>query len=779
MNQKKKYCKPYLFALSFLIGMLACVQYGCKTEFDKYYERPENLEGPIYQQLAVDPLFAEFVKAIDKLPEFKKAINTSGLYTCFAPENEAVKEYLRSIGKNSFDDFDMSKTADIETVRAFVDSHFVQDMYFEYNFNKLINDISFSTADRFRYFLRYREPDYEYFDKRVRYNRKVRPESKQISVFMNKYLTKYRMTADYKSLYGRDPGDFNVEGARILADKRDIAAVNGVIHGIDRVLLPKKNVNDILEDLNPVLHSINEFNTILFYNRTVTEQQASTGGQLDSLFTRYSLFGEDIYTESSMYTLLNPPKDAYEDYVTNNVLPGFYQNIDSVHFLTKMYLTQPYIYPYAAWSSHLEQGIWNFYGDTIRNPKYSSAVTASNGIVYNLDELMISPALKSVARGFMLNSNYSWFFDNATHLTAEVTETSIRTTMNSDNIDYLQDTKKKFTIFVPCNDALRSVDGYDITREIILNISRDAKFYNYRKGGRSMTILQKDSLFNYMVIPDTLITESDLASANNNWYETRLGNFIQIDRGTFNGVRIDRSERADNGIIHYFDKSVIPVKPTGTIGEVIKNDVDAKTNSEYSNFNTIIRAFRVEAEKKSADSSLPDDENSTLYDFLRYTANSYTLFLPTNAALDEYKTTYNLGDYGSDAKWGQIAKYLITKTRVYTDGTYKQDEAAMNPLPSDPTRFVSVFRTLVHADPSADDVWATFKITYPGGAMTVTNEAGDETGTVQDVTYNYTIVKDIEAVNGVIHVINKVLTPPDQFTVAADGSKKNTFTVTK
>ena len=763
MNQKKTYNKWHLRAGAIFVVLLFIVQFGCKTEFDKYYERPKNIEGAIYSQLAADPAFAEFVKAIDKLPVFKAAVNSSGLYTCFAPVNEAVTEYLRSIGKNSFDDFNMNNLDDFLAVQGFVDAHFVLDMYFEYNFNKLIGDdmsIYDMAFDKYRYFSRLSDPNYIYFDKLTEINRKVRNDNKQTNVFMKKYLTKYNMNADYEQLYGRAPGDFNIEGSRVLVDKRDIPAVNGVIHAIDRALAPKKSFINILPTLNPYLFQMQEYNSYLSYDAAATESE-SFGSQLDSLFNRTANFGMDYINELSTFSWLNPPKDKLEAYINTEILPfvNGKTSLDSLHVFTRVLFFQYYLYRSTIWSSTLSRGVINAIGDTIVNPKYSSLQSASNAVIFMLEDLMVPPAFNSVARPLMLDSKFSWFYDICTLMEGAQNSRWGGFTANFDNIRYLSNPYKEYTLFVPSNQAVRNVDRYDISRELVFN--KTHKTYVYRRKGRTLQPNQKDSIVNFMIIPDVALTAADVAAANNKWYETRGGMFVQIHQNQFNNIRIDSTVTAGNGVVHFFTKTDMPVKPWGTISDILYSETDKDDNSVFRNFYTILKTFNVEQEKKNIDSSFPDGDNHRMDTYLKLRDEAFTVFIPTNEALDEYRAENGLGAYNSDSKWGQVIKYLFTKTRVYSDGTFKQDETAMNPDPADPSRFISVYRKVVHADPSADDIWASFYVNTADGKMTVTSEDG-ETAEVIETVYNYRMMKDLEMQNGVIHVIDKVLAPPLQ-----------------
>src|SRR3989304_1409557 len=120
--------KPSLLTSNQFIRLIIVIIFsflinGCKEDFNGYYDPPEGLTGPIYEQIASEPEFSEFAKAIDKLPLLKRAINTSGLYTVFAPTNEAMQVYLQSQGKTSVDDYDMSIEDDSLAIDKLVNGH--------------------------------------------------------------------------------------------------------------------------------------------------------------------------------------------------------------------------------------------------------------------------------------------------------------------------------------------------------------------------------------------------------------------------------------------------------------------------------------------------------------------------------------------------------------------------------------------------------------------------------------------------------------------------------
>jgi len=76
----------FLFMLLFLTG---CV----KKEFEKFYERPDDLAQPIYQQLEARKNFTSLLACIDKA-KYKDILSKAGYWTFFAPNDAAFQKYF-------------------------------------------------------------------------------------------------------------------------------------------------------------------------------------------------------------------------------------------------------------------------------------------------------------------------------------------------------------------------------------------------------------------------------------------------------------------------------------------------------------------------------------------------------------------------------------------------------------------------------------------------------------------------------------------------------------
>ncbi|MCH5599830.1 fasciclin domain-containing protein [Niabella ginsengisoli] len=105
---------------------------SCAKEVNQYYEPKSSLDKNIVDVLEADGRFASFVRIIDKVG-LRKTLGGSAMYTCLAPDDAQVNLYLSKNGYNSIE-----ATPD-NFLRRYVNYHFINGMYYEYDVNKLYN----------------------------------------------------------------------------------------------------------------------------------------------------------------------------------------------------------------------------------------------------------------------------------------------------------------------------------------------------------------------------------------------------------------------------------------------------------------------------------------------------------------------------------------------------------------------------------------------------------------------------------------------------------------
>ena len=78
----------------FCLCITALLLFACsRKEIDAYYERPEWLAPPIYQQLDKEKRFTTLLLLMDKA-RYKDILSKAGYWTLFAPNDEAFKNYF-------------------------------------------------------------------------------------------------------------------------------------------------------------------------------------------------------------------------------------------------------------------------------------------------------------------------------------------------------------------------------------------------------------------------------------------------------------------------------------------------------------------------------------------------------------------------------------------------------------------------------------------------------------------------------------------------------------
>ncbi len=705
------------FCRLFLPLIVTLLFFGCKEDFNNYYDAPDNLAGPIFEQLENDPDFSEFTMALGKLTTLKRAVNTSGLYTVFAPTNESMRAYYAKIGKSSIDDFDMSVESDSMALYKLVNSHILYNMYFKSNFDNLIdedeqiNQLVYMSNDVYRFGTRYREPDYIVFDKNVETNRKVRPGNKVLSIYTDKYINKYKMASDYEDIYGTAAGDFNVEGVQVLEDKRDIAAKNGVIHGINGVI-------DIIPTIDRVLAEKNPYFSSLLESFVRLEFQDVEG--IDSIFYKDYSSSVNFSSDNNIITLFCPEEGEYNNFVDNKILKNFYNSFDSIPEITAIYLLSSYLVDGRRWLSDIQDGVVNILGDTLTDIDITENIVASNGLIYVTGDLLLSSAFSTVVQVPMTHKEYSWFLE----LLSQVSRSNFIEILRYVNTDY--------TFFVPTNEALVN---YGVER-IVDNKDEEPTFYI---NGFIMYPRATDTLINNFIVRDEIFDPSE---ETYKWHQTRSGNFLLVQNGKLNGNIdcIDKVE-SDNGFTFTLQK--IPPRPNMSVSTYLKNF------EPDSHFSTIINRWFSDLISEDLTGEVSGDEiNYTLS--LIDGNNSFTVFVPTDEALQTYKDANGLGGYDTDSSWQDIAQYHIVQTRLFSEGSFERK--AENPLPEDDSKFLTLYKDRVY---SPDNIFKNDRyawVRFVDNEQKIVNQSGDEANLVS--TY------DFQAKNGVVHHVDKVLPPP-------------------
>lgn len=175
---------------------LLCFSLGCSKGFKEYYDDKNTKGGFLYDKIKANPDFSTFAKGLERA-SLTQFISEGGLYTVFAPTNDAFTKYLSANGYSSVDAVPVDKLFKI------LSFHIVNNMWY-------------------------------YYDLKVRY----------ASFQQRLYLTRNKK---FVSIDVTAADSIKINGVPVIKTLRDIDADNGVIHGIGEVLVPLSNLEEIFQ----------------------------------------------------------------------------------------------------------------------------------------------------------------------------------------------------------------------------------------------------------------------------------------------------------------------------------------------------------------------------------------------------------------------------------------------------------------------------------------------------------------------------------------------------
>jgi hypothetical protein len=247
--------------------LLCMVVAGCSdSDFDKYYERPSWLESPAWTVLEQRGDCKTYLELVGKTL-YSKQISGSGSYTIFVPTDEAFQAFFADnpYGYKSVDDIPSDVAAEIVSYTM---------LYNAYPCDSLGNTLDgYNTWTRGAAY-KHMTPSYEVLtrdyvngDSIWVYNEADITASTSASNASNNYrylpvftksywkensLTENDYNAFYPTTEGAQWSDLgNVLGAQIQevsAGSGDLYCENGVIHIIDKVVVPLKNLDRMIID---------------------------------------------------------------------------------------------------------------------------------------------------------------------------------------------------------------------------------------------------------------------------------------------------------------------------------------------------------------------------------------------------------------------------------------------------------------------------------------------------------------------------------------------------
>jgi uncharacterized surface protein with fasciclin (FAS1) repeats len=598
---------------------------NCQDKFDEYYERPDWLAAPIYQQLESRGNFKHFLAAIDKAG-YKQTLSTAGYWTMFAPNDAAFEKYFQEQGIAGVEAMSPEQVRKIVNY-ALVYNAFTKDQLADFQspagwvqnngfrrrtayYTGVYTGTANGTPAQAKLIAANRNGGYFFGDN----------NNKHVPYFIDEYFTTKNLSAaDYNYFFpNSNYTGFNVVNAAVIAP--NIQAENGVIHEVDKVIEALPSMDEYLagKAQYSVFRDLLEkygVQSPLLVNQEVTDRNRVLTGSADPVYVKayrpflaFSPNNENFLKQNDN----DAQMDSWSMFVpTNEVLTQYINNVLLEHYKEKdLSLINPQII-YDFINAHLWQtAVWpskfaipNFVGEPARFNPQSDVVDArilSNGMFYGTNKVQESDAFHSVFGKAYLDPKYN--------LMTRLLQRELRYALSNPNT--------KFALLLLSDEVLGNA-GY--------KFDQVANAYLYNE---SPTQAQErlTRLLNMHVVLNRYGELNDLSGEG--IVETYGGEFIKYKDGRFYGAGnedsgdaavVTATKTAANGLVYYQDQ-VIKFTESKPLGAYIQERGDA-AGKPYFKFYEYLRR-----------SSLYNTGNHEISGVA--SGVFYTAFIPSNAAMD-------------------------------------------------------------------------------------------------------------------------------------------------
>ena len=594
-----------------------------KKAFDDYYGRPANLAPPIYQVLQSRGNFKNLLACIDK-SGYKSTLSAAGYWTFFAPNDDAFKKYFAD-NNTSIDKIDSVTAKKIVTYclvyNAFATDHIAdyqsktgwivngafkrRTAYYDGVYQATVNGQQMNVISANR------NGSYIFGDNNNKY----------IPYFFSTYMGAKGLTsADYNYFYPNSTySGFNVVDASVV--NKDISAENGVIHEVDRVILPLPSLEQYLA-ANPqysVFKSLyDQFMVTYQANDDATHRNTVLTGSTAQVFVKlyyaniaFSPNNENFLKladndgQADGYTLFAPTNDALTPYL-NNVILENYKSIDKLPINIIIDLLNAHMWQTTVWPSKFSTTN-NFQGEPARFNSNSDVVDkkiCSNGIFYGTNKVQQANVFSSVYGKAYLDPNYS--------LMTRLLDLNLRYTVSSPNL--------KFTVFMLSDATLHSL-GYDYS-------TANSAFTYTANGTTVVGNTARDQLLRILNTHIVLTPNGELNDLSGSGIaETYGGEYIRWKNNTVYSagniennqvLTVNNSKTANNGKVYYVSGGVLQY-PSNTVASTISNFGTNPTDPYYDFYQYLKNSTVYNATTKEITAIQP--------------GVSYTVFIPNHQAI--------------------------------------------------------------------------------------------------------------------------------------------------
>jgi uncharacterized surface protein with fasciclin (FAS1) repeats len=631
----KKKVTYYLLILPLLVLFASC----SRDVFDEYYARPDYLEDPIYQRLEELGNFKNFTVLIEKAG-YKDILSKSGYWTMFAPNDAAFAAYFQEKGISDVSKID-NATAEKIVRYALVYNAFREDQLSDYQSAQgWIKDNSFRRRTAF----------YDGFltktmnngqsgivvgSNRNGANNYIAGDNnnKYVTYFTDEYFAaKTLSSSDFTYFYpGKEYTGFNLFEGKV--SQSDIVAENGIIHEVEKVIIPPVNIDQYLEENSQysVFRDIIETHLVTYpFNQAATTAYRNFTGKSDNVFVKkydpllaFAPNNENYLKEadndgqSDAFTLIVPNNAALAPFI-KDILLKHYPSVDKLPLYVFQDFFNAHAAPNAVWPSKSASST-NGLDEDLRfdfNTNIIDKKILSNGFFYGSNIVQKSNLFYSVYTSAYLDPAYTL----ATRL------------YNSTEIkQMISNIRNKYVLFLPSDTLLRSL-GYNY------DINSSQWVYTSPTTGLSVSGGQASSrlyriLYNSIVATpngelDNIRTTSGIIRSGDldfpgeyiKWNNGKLSSAGTEVLGTVVNI-VGAGDVQQNGVTYYIDKALeFTDRPQGL---EIKELAEAPGSQFLSFFNYL--------------------KNSTIYNPVTGAiqgvslGTSYTFIVPNNAAIAKAK----------------------------------------------------------------------------------------------------------------------------------------------
>lgn len=458
----KKKIHSYLLVFSILILLTSC----SRDVFDEYYERPETLEPPIYQQLEARGNFKNLLILIEKAG-YKDILGKAGYWTMMAPNDEAFSKFFQEQGISDVNKVDPETASKIVRYALIYNAFRTEQLSDYQSAAGWVPDMAFRRRTAF----------YDGFQTKTINSKPMivvgsnrnggyvpgDNNNKYISYFEKEYFAAQSLNSnDYNFFFPNSTyTDFNVLAGTIK--EADIIAENGIIQEVSQVSLPLVNLDQYLESNSEYseFHKLLEDNLVTYtFNQSATTTYRNYTGKNDDVYVKfydptlpYSLNNENFLKQadndgqSDAYTLFAPDNTSLLKFI-NEVLLKNYTSIDQLPKYIFQDLFKAHMVAGAVWPSKLSS-FNNGLDEDLRfnlSTDVKEAKVLSNGFFYGTNKVQASNLFYSVYTSAYLDPKFT-----------------LATRLFNDGSSYreiISNINQKFTLFLPSDTVLRAL-GYE------------------------------------------------------------------------------------------------------------------------------------------------------------------------------------------------------------------------------------------------------------------------------------------------------------------------------